>query len=146
MRFEHTTEISAPAEVVWDLTVDLEGWPATTPTMTSVERLDAGPVRPGSTARIRQPVQRPRVWTVTEVAPPTTFVWSTRALGVAMVATHRIQPAGEGRCRLSLVLDLEGRGAGVVGRLVGGQLRRALATEADGFRAAAEARAGTPAG
>ena len=114
--------------------------------MTSVERLDAGPVQPGSTARIRQPRQRPRVWTVVEVAPPTTFVWATRALGVNMVATHDIESTGDGACRLVLVLDLEGRGAGVVGRLVGGPLRAALATEAEGFRAAAEARAGTPTG
>ena len=143
MRVEHTIEIAAPAEVVWDLTLDLEGWPATTPTMTSVERLDAGPVQPGSTARIRQPRQRPRVWTVTEVAAPTTFTWVARALGTTMVATHRIEPVDGGRCRLTLALAMEGGTAPVVGRLVGGQLRTALATEAEGFRAAAEASAAT---
>lgn len=146
MRFEHTVDIAAPAQVVWDLTVDLEGWPATTPTMTSVEVLDPGPVQAGTRARIRQPAQRPRVWTVTEVDEPTSFVWGTRALGVAMLATHAIEPAGEGACRLSLVLELDGRGAGVVGRLVGGQLRKALSAEAEGFRVAAEAAVGTDAG
>src|SRR5215213_5897034 len=78
MHLEHRLEIDTPASVVWDLTVDVERWPETTPTMTSVERLDDGPLGVGSQARIKQPAQRPTVWTVTRFEPGRHFAWATK--------------------------------------------------------------------
>lgn len=137
MRIEHSTDIAAPAERVWDLTLDVEGWPATTPTVTSVERLDGGPLRPGSQALLKQPGQRPTVWTVTTVDPPQTFAWTARVFGVDMTGIHQVTPTADG-CRNTLALELGGRGAGLLGRLLGRKLRSTLATENAGFAAAAE--------
>jgi uncharacterized membrane protein len=133
--------IAAPVETVWALTLDVEGWPATTPTMTSVERLDDGPLRVGSTARITQPKQRPAVWTVVELVPPTTFVWRTKVSWLTMTAGHHIEPAASG-CRNTLTVDITGVGAGLVRRLVVGKVQWAIDTENTGFKATAEAQVG----
>ena len=47
MRLEHTIDINAPIDRVWDLTLDVEALPNLTSTMTSVERLDDGPLAVG---------------------------------------------------------------------------------------------------
>lgn len=138
MRIEHTIDIAAPTERVWALTVDVESWPDLSPTMTAVERLDGGPMRVGSTARVKQPGQRPKVWTVTAVEPGRRFAWRSRVFGTDMTATHTLRPTGEGTVN-TLTIDMAGRVAGLVRRVVGGQIHKALATENAGFKRAAEA-------
>ena len=130
--------IDAPVERVWALTADVESWPATTPTMTSVERLDDGPIRVGSRARIKQPRQPSRVWTVTSLEPGSLFAWETRILGVRMIGSHRLGDAGDGRCRNTLGVELIGRFAGLIETLSRRQLLAAITTENQGFRQAAE--------
>lgn len=133
-------EIAASVDTVWQLTEDVEGWPATTPTITSVERLDDGPLRLGSQARIKQPAQRPAVWTVTTFEPGQEFAWETKVLGVRMVGRHVLTPIEDG-VRNTLSVELHGRGAGLLRALVGGRMRKAIVTENQGFKTAAEARA-----
>lgn len=137
MRLTHETHVLAPVERLWSLTEDLEAWPALTPTMTSVERLDDGPVRVGSRARVVQPRQRPTTWRVRAVEPPHVFVWETTTAGVRLVAGHHLSEVVSGT-RVRLVLDVLGGGGALLGRLGRPVLRRVLATETDGFRRAAE--------
>lgn len=129
--------ISAPPERVWALTEDVEGWPQLTPTMTSVTRTGSGPFGVGSTARVAQPRLPAATWTVTELDPPHRFVWETRRNGVVITGGHEIVPV-EGGCRNRLTVDLTGTGARALARLMGPALHRAVATENDGFRRAAE--------
>lgn len=142
MRIEHRQRIAAKVDVVWGLTEDVERWPTFTPTMTSVERLDDGRLRVGSTARVVQPRQRPRVWTVTAVDAPRRFEWSAKLGPMTLAATHLIEPDPAGAAN-TLVVELTGPGSGVFGRLTRRQLEAALRTENEGFRRAAEA-ASTP--
>ena len=137
MRLTHETHVLAPRTRVWSLTEDLEAWPALTATMTSVERLDTGSLDEGSRARVVQPRQRPTTWRVRTVEPPGRFVWETTTAGVRLVAGHHLTEV-EGGTRNLLVLDVLGSRAPVVGRLVAPAVRRALATENDGFRRGAE--------
>jgi len=154
MMIEHSLEIAAPVEVVWALTHDIEAWPRHTPTITSVERLDPGPLAVGSRARVRQPRLPDRTWTVSHLEPNQRLTWSTRLAGVEMIATHRVERVEPGasedssdRARNTLVVEIEGALAPIVGALLRGPMLRAIATENEGFRSAAEARAGvTPAG
>ena len=138
MRFENTIEIEAPVQRVWALNTDVESWPAITPTVTKVERLDRGPFRTSSTARVKQPGQRTKVWTVTSLDPEHSFTWEARVLGTQMTASHTVTPNGSGASN-TLVLEVTGPGSGLVGRLVGRQISKVLATENANFKRVAEA-------
>ena len=136
---ENELVIDAPVAVVWQLTEDVEGWPATTPTITSIARLDNGPIRIGSTARVKQPGQRTAVWTVSAYRTNEEFAWGAKVFGVRMVGTHRLTPVGDDRCRNTLSIDMSGRGAKLLSRLVGKKILAAITTENQGFKQAAEA-------
>ncbi len=137
MRLTAETVVLAPLDRVWSLTEDLEAWPSITPTMTSIVLLDAGPLREGSRARVVQPRQRPATWQVRALEPPHAFVWETTVSGMRMVAGHHLTEV-DGGTRTQLVLDVAGAAAPVLGRAVSPWVRRALATENDGFRRVAE--------
>jgi uncharacterized membrane protein len=137
MRWTHSTRIDAPVDVVWQLTTDVEAWPATTPTMQSVQRLDDGPLRVGSRARIKQPGQAEAVWTVTRLEPGREFSWETRRRGIVLTGSHTVAADGEG-CRNTLALDATGPLAVPLGLVLGAMFRRVLRTENAGFKAAAE--------
>lgn len=137
MRIEHELFIDAPVDTVWRLTTDVEAWPEMSKTMTSVRRIDEGPLTVGSRARVKQPGQRETTWTVTELDPPTTFAWTARVFGVDMVGSHHLAADGAG-CRNRLAVELAGRRGRVLGRLIGGQIRRSITTENEGFKRHAE--------
>lgn len=134
-----TIVIDAPLERVWALTLDIEALPSVTPTVTAVDRLDHGPVAVGSRARLRQPGLPPRTWTVEVVEAPNRFAWATRLLGIRMVGVHELALTADGRCELTLRVQLEGRGAGLLARLGGANLARTLAAENASFARAAVA-------
>lgn len=138
MRFEDHLEIEAPAALVFAINTDVERWPEFTTTVTSVELLD-GPLALGARARIKQPGQRPTVWTVTAFEQDRTFSWEARALGAHIVATHFVEPTPAG-ARNTLRLDLHGIGGRLLGTLLGRKLRSGLATENAGFRTEAARR------
>ena len=135
--FENHIDIDAVASIVWALTIDVESWPRTFPTVTTVERLDAGAVRVASRARIKQPGQPRRVWTVIEIDPERKFVWSTRAKGFTMTASHLLVPTSATRTTNILKIDIDGPLASLVAALTGRKLLKTLATENEGFRTAA---------
>lgn len=137
MRWEDTVTIDAPAEVVWDLTLDVTSWPRITPTMTSVERLDAGPIHVGSSARVKQPRQTAAVWTVTRLEQGHEFTWQTRRMGLTMTGSHVVEPVGD-HCRNTLSIDVEGPGSVLFGWLLGRTVASAIATENASFRAKAQ--------
>jgi Polyketide cyclase / dehydrase and lipid transport len=133
MRIEHHLDIDAPPSVVFALNIDIERWPTLTPTVTSVTRLDEGPLRAGSQALIKQPGQRATVWTVDTVEPDHRFVWSATTTGLRMVATHLVDPIPSGARNL-LRIELDGPVARFVGPLLRRKLHTVLETENEGFR------------
>ncbi|WP_410596967.1 SRPBCC family protein [Amycolatopsis sp. lyj-23] len=82
-RLHHRTEtlIHAPAARVWRLHTDVAHWPAWQTAVTSAQRLDTGPLRPG--ARFR--------WTTP--APPTPMTPAT-----TLVITSAVGELQPGRC------------------------------------------------
>ncbi|MEV6848155.1 SRPBCC family protein [Actinoplanes sp. NPDC051411] len=140
MRYEETTLIDAPVELIWRLTTDIDDWPAFMPTVQRLDRLDDGPVRVGSTARLKQPGQTPAVWTVTRLDPMREFTWETQRLGIRMTGRHLLEPSGTGT-RNTLVLETAGPAAGVFSALFGTLMRKSLHQEAAAFARQATASA-----
>jgi hypothetical protein len=135
MRWTHSVSIDAPADVVWALTTDVAGWPRLSSTMQSVQRLDEGPLRVGSSARIKQPGRRVAVWTVTRLEPGSEFSWHTVRRGRTITGTHRVTAEGVG-CRNTLEIEMDGPFAPMLGLV----MRYALRTENAGFTAEAQRR------
>lgn len=92
MTVTDTIQIDAAPDVVWDVTVDVERWPAWTPTVTAVRLIGARELGAGSVARIRQPMQPQSEWVVTAFDPGRRFVWETRRIGLRMAASHDLEP------------------------------------------------------
>lgn len=137
MRIQHSLDIAAPPSRVWELTIDVEALPNHTPTMTDVTLLDPTPLTVGSTVRIKQPAQRAKVWTITELEPNKRFTWTTKSAGTVMTATHNLIETPTGTTN-TLTVDIEGRLPALLGALIRRPIRKALATENNGFKAAAE--------
>ncbi|MGE3960094.1 MAG: SRPBCC family protein [Dehalococcoidia bacterium] len=145
MKIEHRIEIAAPVERVWELTLDVEAWPQLTPSITSVRRLDTGPMALGSQARIKQPAQSERTWTVTELQPLRRFAWATKVMGATMTGGHDLE-AVPGGTRNTLSVRVEGALAPLLGLLIRRPIAKAIAMENEGFKRAAEGPASAPTG
>jgi uncharacterized membrane protein len=137
MRIEDSIDITAPVARVWELTLDVESWPQHTPTMTSIERLDTGPLGVGSQARVKQPGQRAKVWTVTALEPERKFAWSTKSMRMTMTGTHALGARETGTTN-KLTVEIEGPLSSLIGALLRRPIAKAIAQENRGFKTAAE--------
>ncbi len=133
MTLEEQIEISAPPEVVWAVTVNLERWPEWTPTVTTVRRIDQGPMGVGSAAWLKQPSLPEAKWVVTEFTPQERFRWETQVRGLRMIGTHEIAPWGAG-ARSLLRIEMTGLVAKLLGPLIRHRVRRALEQENIGLK------------
>lgn len=138
MRFEAGIDVSAPAQLVFDTYADVEHWPSWTSSVTSVERLDDGPLTVGSRARVRQPRLPVAVWQVTELVPGQEFTWVARAPGVVTTGTHRVTPVGDDHARVTAILEQAGPLGPLVGLLTRRLTKRYLDTEVRGLKAYCE--------
>ena len=138
MRFETSIDIDAPQPRVWEVLSDLEAWPQRIETVDTIELLTPGPLAVGSTVRLKQPKLPEGTWTVTRWEAPTFFEWMQKGNGVTTVAGHRVEPLGEGRARLTLLLDMRGLLIPILGRFYRDLTDRYLHLEAEGMKRAAE--------
>lgn len=134
-----SVEITAPPERVWSVMVDGERWPEWTASVTSVKRLDSGPLRIGSRARIRQPRVPPAEWRVTELNEGRSFTWATGSALARATARHQVEAIPSGS-RATLSISYAGLLGGVVSRLTSALNDRYLALEAAGLKARSEGR------
>ena len=132
-------DIAACAERVWEVIVDVESWPLWSPSMTSVQRLDAGLLRVGSRARIKQPGLLVLVWQVTDFDDGARFTWVARSPGLSTTATHEVSQT-PGGSRLTLTVAWSGPLAAVATALAGRRTRQFLAQETSGAKARSESR------
>jgi uncharacterized membrane protein len=128
-QYETTVEIGAPVHEVWATTCDIESWPSWSPTMDAVEHSDAGAVRPGSSARVRQPRLRPATWVVDDVEEDRTFTWHTGGPGYRITAVHLFEPRDVGSS-VRLLVVMTGFLSPVLWALTGRTARRYVDQEA----------------
>jgi uncharacterized membrane protein len=131
------TDIAAPPDRVWQSVIDVDSWPRLMDSVTSVERLDAGPLRVGSRVKVKNPGLPVFTWVVTELDEGISFTWVVRSPGVESTAVHQVTPADAGS-RLTLTMTWSGPLGGLAGALVGKRARNSIIMEANGHKAAAE--------
>ena len=137
MHLEQTIEVAAPSGRVWEIMTDVGRWQEWTASISSIERLDSGPLALGSRARVVQPRLRPAIFEVTSFEPGGSFTWAARSGGIAALAVHEVTPAASGS-RVRLVLHLEGWPLLVLGWWVRRLSLRYMTMEAEGLRRRAE--------
>jgi uncharacterized protein YndB with AHSA1/START domain len=133
-------DIAAPPERVWQAVADVEDWPRWTASMSNIKRLDDGPLRVGSRARIKQPGYPVLVWEVTELDEGTSFTWVAHTPGLDAIAAHLVSATADGS-RLTLSVTWTGVFGGLAGALAGKRTRKSLTLDANGHKACAEAAA-----
>ena len=116
---------------------DVERWHEWTESISSIEKLDAGELRVGSRARVRQPKLAPVTMTVTEIIPDRGFTWIASAPGVLVTASHRVVPKGTGS-QATIELHFDGLAGGLIGRLTSGLNEHYLALESSGLKRRSE--------
>ena len=136
MKLSRTIDIDAPPGTVWKVMTDVERWPEWTASVTSIQRLEDGPLVVGSTARVKQPRLLPTVFTVTAV-DDRSFTWVTRSAGVAVTAWHVVEPSEHGS-RATLALEFSGLLGRIVGRLTRSLTTRYVGLEAEGLKRRSE--------
>jgi hypothetical protein len=139
MRFEKSIEIDASQQRVWDVLTDIEARPGRIETVETVELLTPAPLCEGSRVGLRQPKLPVGTWDVTAWNAPAYFEWTQKESGVTNFAGHRIEALDEGRCRLTLTLDMRGVLIPIIGRFYKGLTNRYMTLEAEGMKRAAEA-------
>jgi hypothetical protein len=133
-----TVDIAAAPERVWEVLADVERWSDWTETVTWVRRLDDGPLRSGSRAKINQPKIPETEYVVTEIEPGQSFTWVATGPGVTTTARHMIEALPGGGTRVTLAVDQAGLLGSVMGRFYRGLTDRYLANEAEGLKARCE--------
>ena len=114
-----TIDIDAPPERVWEVLSDVEAWSEWTPTVTSVRRLDEGPFRTGSRAKIQQPRIPENEYVVTELEPGRSFTWVATG-PAATTGRHDASPLPGGGTRVRLSVEQGGWLGSVMGRFYRG--------------------------
>jgi hypothetical protein len=93
---EGTRNIEASTSRVWELLVDVEGWPDTFTPHLKEARLD-GALQPGATGWIRTRLPMPRSsFTVSAVDDGRSWAWQGRLLWLTPDYDHRCEPTDTG--------------------------------------------------
>jgi len=127
--FKTTRHIDAPTRPVAEVLFDVARWPEWTPTIDDVERLDEGPFRVGSRARVRQPKLPKAEWEVTEVVDGRSFTWEATGPGMRTIARHEVVPDGDGS-RVTLSIEQTGPMGALAARVWRGLTQRYIELEA----------------
>jgi hypothetical protein len=130
---QETVRIEAPSAKVWVVYTDVERWPEWTPAMRKIERLEAGPLSLGSTARIDADRSPTSIWTVTEYTEGRAFTWETTARGVRIVAWHGLEPAGDATIA-TMGVRMSGLMASLFSPLLRSLARKNVRLEAEGLK------------
>ena len=133
--FRVTVEIAAPPERVWPAIRDVERWHEWTASITSIRRLDDGPLREGSRAVVQQPKLPSNTFEVTKLEANRGFTWETKSAGLRGAGHHWIEPIDGGRAsRVTLGVDFSGLLAPIVALFYGALTQRYIEMEAAGLK------------
>ena len=114
-RVERTARIPAPPSEVFAYLADLDNLAEWQTGIVSAERVDDGPMRVGSSARVTRELMGQRLavpLTVTDYEPPTRLGIASEVSGVKAAAMLELTPA-DGEVATDLAFAMEIRGSGM---------------------------------
>jgi uncharacterized membrane protein len=138
MLTEHSVEIDAPADVVWEIYADVEQWPEWTASVDKVVAVDGSGLAVRKRFEIKQPRFPKLVWEVTTLDAGTTWTWRQHSPGGTTLASHEVVAQGPDRTLVRQRIDQRGPLGVIVGVLSRRLTRRYLRMEADGLKARCE--------
>jgi Polyketide cyclase / dehydrase and lipid transport len=104
--YTHTVETDATAEAIWALYEDVETWPLWDADAELITR--DGPFATGSTGTMKFRGQDPLPYRLTKVEPLREFVDETPVGEIVVRVSHRLEPVGPGRLRVTYAAELTG--------------------------------------
>lgn len=138
MRIDHSVDVPAPIELVWQVYTRVEQWPQWMESMDHVDVMDGRPLAQGSKVWIAQPRLPAATWTVTELTPGRGWAWVSRSRGVTSTATHELSVVDRATTRVDLSVEFSGVLGSLMARLLAGRTRSYMVMEARGLAEACE--------
>jgi uncharacterized protein YndB with AHSA1/START domain len=135
--FTTSIDINASPERVWSIMGDVERWHEWTPSITSIQKMDAGPLTVGSSATVRQPKLPPAKWRVTQLDPQRGFTWISTGPGLLVTGRHIIERTSSGS-RVTLAVEYSGALGPLLAWFTGSLNDRYIALEAAGLKRRSE--------
>jgi uncharacterized protein YndB with AHSA1/START domain len=141
LRIDHTCEIEAPAEGVWRVLTDFEAYGEWNPFVVAAKsRLEVGAAMDMRVRVLPFMTQSQREW-ITSVEPGVGFCYGLAPRGAGALSSercHRITAEGPNRCRYESRFAIDGWLSGIIGGLLGRQLRRGFTEMSAAVKARAE--------
>jgi uncharacterized protein YndB with AHSA1/START domain len=135
--WQHSIDIEASPERVWEVMADIERWPEWTSSIISIEKLTEGDLAVGTRARVHALGAPESEFTVTSAEPGNSFTWETRVRGARSIAGHVIEPTASGS-RATLSIEVGGIVAALLRPILSRTVVRNLRFEAEGLKQRAE--------
>ena len=109
--------VNAPLEASWQHLARVGDWPSWAKHIRRVELTPAGTLGAGSEGVIHLSNGIRSAFRVTEFSPPHNWKWVGRFLWLTVQYDHRFEPVDLRRTKLTWVVEAEGFGASVFGKL-----------------------------
>ena len=116
---------------------DVERWHEWTASITSIRKIDPGPLTVGSRAIVRQPKLPPARWRVTQLDPQKGFIWVSTGPGLLVTGRHIIERTSSGS-RVTLAVEYSGPLGPLLAWFTGSLNDRYIALEAAGLKRRSE--------
>src|SRR5229473_870149 len=117
LRREFTVEL--PLERAWQHLARVEQWPSWAKHIKQIEMRPPGELRPESTGLIHLTNGAKSGWTVTEFNPYRNWKWVSGFLWLTIHYDHRFEELNPTQTKLTWVIEANGFGKSVIGRLFG---------------------------
>jgi hypothetical protein len=118
--------VDVPLPKAWDHLAHIEQWPSWAPHIRRIELQPPGELGPESTGVIHLSNGMKPAFRMTEFNPPQNWKWVGSFLWATVIYDHRFEPLDAGHTRLTWIVQAEGFGASVLGRLFARIYRRNL--------------------
>ena len=109
--------VDVPLQRAWDHLARVEQWPSWAPHIKRIDLQPAGELGPQSTGRLHLSNGMKRAFRMTEFNPPRHWKWVGQFLWLPVIYDHWFEALDAEHTKLTWVVQSQGFGAGVLGRL-----------------------------